>query len=365
MLSLLLTKYSKQFYLGSFLFLAFTSMFVFARPAYAVGIIELIQYGPVAFVSAFFSEVICDMISNFLSPLCQVLFDWSTDFMTIPYVNTIILGLQGLAIVAVIIIRVGIGITSGILLKGGNQEVSIGEYFFKTIVAIIIVALMPMLCRTVINFGTMLYQDIIGGAGSISDALSWFTIGDDIDFSGADEIGSLILWLMIGCLLIVILCFACGYQFVRRQIDMLVVSIIGPIVSVYAATENGMDQVTDLLKKLFGLCCIQWLQYILVEIALNFGIAWISSGAGNDIMTSVFYEGQSAQMFCFCIATFGAALTVPALVDQFTFGGGGSHIGSLVTGTIVGSAIRGAGRVPGNVAGGVARGAGAAVRRFR
>lgn len=341
------TKYSKQLSIALFVLLIAASLIV-ARPAYALGLLELAQLGPVGFIAAVFAQFICDMISNFLSPLCQVLFSWSTDFMTIPYVNTIILGLQGLAMVGVIIIRVGVGISSGILLKGGNQEISIGEYFFKSVVAILIVALMPMLCRLVIQFGTMLYGDIAGGAGTISESLSWFTIGDDIDWDGVGEIGSSILWLMVGCLLILVLCFACGYQFVRRQVDMIVVSIIGPIVSVYSATDNGMDQVTDLLKRLFGLCCMQWLQYILVEIALNFGISWISSGAGEDIMTSMFYEGESAQLFMFCIATFGAALTVPALVDQYTFGGGGSHIGSLVTGTVVGSAIRGGMRAPGS-----------------
>ena len=310
------------------------------RSAYAVDIFDLLKYGPLDFVATFFVELLVSFIQNVLSPLCQVLFDWGTDFMTIPFVNTVILGLQGIAVIAVIIIRIGIGISSGLLLKGGDREQSLGEYIYKTIVAIIIVALMPMLCRLVIQFGNHLYNDITNQGGSIAETLAWFTVNDDfnIDTLSANTHPGSILWFVVGIVVICVLCIACGYQFVRRQIEMLTVSIIGPLVSIYAATENDDNMPIDLLKNLFGLVCLQWLQYLLVQIALWFGIAWISNAFNQDAFAQAF-DAQNAQFFLFTLATFGAALTIPNLVDRYTFSGGGSAAGRVAVGALVSRAI--------------------------
>ena len=323
--------------------MAAASLFVAARPAYAdVTILDLVSQGPVTFVTLFLAQLIADSIQNFFSPLCQVLFSWSTDYLTIPYVNTVILGLQGISAFAVVAIRVGVGISSGILLSGGNREQSLGEYVFKSILALVVVAVMPALCALVIRFGNLIYQDVIGGTGGIAESLAWFTIPDDVDLgslSTASELGSSILWALVGMLVVVVLCFAVGFQFVRRQVEMLVISIVGPIVAAYSATENDSSQVLDLLKKLFGLCCMQWMQYLLVQIALAFGIAWVNGAAGADVLTSLF-SGDNCQRFMFCIATFSAALTLPALLDEFTYSSGGSRVGAAAVGAVVSKSMR-------------------------
>lgn len=315
-------------------------LFFGARQAYAVTVVDMLKYGPYDFIATFVVELCVGFIQNVASPLTQILFDWGTDFMSIPFVNTVILGLQGVAVIAVIVIRIGIGISSGILLKGGDREQSLGEYVYKTIVSVIMVALMPMLCRLVIQFGNHLYNDITKQGGSIADSLSWFTLNDDfsLDYIAAVQHSSTVLWLIIGVLVITILCIACGYQFIRRQIEMLTVSIIGPLVSIYAATENDDNMPFELLKNLFGLVCLQWLQYLLVQIALWFGISWISNAVTQNMIEFCF-DGTNAQLFLFCIATFGAALTIPNLVDRYTFGNGGSHAGRAAVGAIVGRSL--------------------------
>lgn len=311
-----------------------------ARQAYAVNVLDMLKYGPLAFIATFIIELCVSFIQNVASPLTQIMFDWGTDFMTIPFVNTVILGLQGIAVIAVIVIRIGIGISNGILLKGGDREQSLGEYIYKTIVAVLMVALMPMLCRLVIQFGNHLYNDITKQGGSIADSLAWFTLNDDfsLDYVTALENTGTILWVVLGILLVIILCIACGYQFIRRQVEMLTVSIIGPLVSIYAATENDDNMPIELLKNLFGLVCLQWLQYLLVQIALWFGISWISNSASQSALEFAF-TGTNATMFLFCLATFGAALTIPSLVDRYTFGNGASHAGRAAVGAVVGRAM--------------------------
>lgn len=326
--------------------MAAMSMLVLARPAHALGITDLLTKGPFIFFAIFMVELISSFLSDFLIPLTSVLFEWSTDYLSIPYVNTVIVGLQAIAIVAVIAIRVANGINSGILLRGGNHESSLGEYIYRTIAALVVVALMPLLCNLVMKLGNAVFNDVIAGAGTVGDTMSWMTLGDNwnTDNIGAsdDEVVTAALWALIGMVIMTVLTIACGYQFVRRQVEMLVVSIIGPIVAVYYATEEDQSQVYDLLRKLFALCCIMWLQYLLVQVALNFGFAWVTNATveNNTILQSLF-SGDGARRFMFCIATFMAALTVPNIVEQFAFGNGGSRVGGVAVGAVVNKAFRG------------------------
>ena len=324
--------------------MAIMSMLVIATPAYAtVGIKDLMDKGPFVFFGVFVIELISSCLKDFLIPLTSVLFTWSTDYLSIPYVNSVIVGLQAIAIVAVVAIRVANGINSGVLLRGGNHESSLGEYIYQTIAALVVVAMMPLLCNLVMKFGNAIFTDVVSGTGTVADAMSWMTLGDEWDTENIgksdDKVVIAALWSLVGLVVMVVFTIGCGYQFVRRQVEMLVVSIIGPIVAVYYATEDDKSQVYDLLRKLFALCCIMWLQYLLVIVALNFGFAWISNAVvEGDILGSLF-SGDGARRFMFSIAFFMAALNVPNIVEQFAFGNGGSRMGGVMVGRVVGGAF--------------------------
>lgn len=327
-----------------------------ARPAYAVSVQGLIENGPFAFVAMFVIEIVNSALNDVLIPLCGQLFSWTTDYLSIPYVNTVILGLQGISIVAVIALRVAKGITSGILLNGGNREASLGEYLFTSLYAVVLVAIMPFLCNLVIHFGNLIFNDVVKG-GTIENTLSWMSLGDDFDadaISGDEPLVHATLWTVVGLLVMMVLTVGCGYQFLRRQVEMVVVAMIGPLVAIYSATEDSNSQVYDLLRKLFGLCCLMWIQYLLVRIALEFGQSWVayatSTNTGGDAgkLLEALFQDDGARRFLFSLAFFGAALTLPNLLDQFTFGGGGSRIGGVVVGGMVSRAMprRGGGGAP-------------------
>ena len=321
------------------------SMLVLATPAHALGITDLFTKSPYVFFSIFMVELISSCLNDFLIPLTSVLFTWSTDYLSIPYVNSVIVGLQAIAIVAVVAIRVANGINSGVLLRGGNHESSLGEYIYQTIAALVVVAMMPLLCNLVMKFGNAIFTDVVSGTGTVADAMSWMTLGDEWDTENIgksdDKVVIAALWSLVGLVVMVVFTIGCGYQFVRRQVEMLVVSIIGPIVAVYYATEDDKSQVYDLLRKLFALCCIMWLQYLLVQVALNFGFAWITNAVVvNGTLSETLFSGDGARRFMFCIATFMAALTVPNIVEQFAFGNGGSRVGGVAVGAVVNRAMR-------------------------
>lgn len=328
--------------------LAMMAIMLVPRPAYALSIVDLVQMGPFNFLAMFVVEIIDSAMKELLIPLAGTMFTWSTDYLTIPYVNTVILGLQGIAVAAVIALRIAKGVTSGILLGGGNNEVSLGEFFMQSIMAIVIVAIMPLLCNMVIHFGNLIFTDVLNG-GKVETDLKWMTLGDDFDTSSIQDDDSMIhatFWLIAGMLLMLVLVVACGYQFIRRQVEMLTISLIGPLVAIYSASENESSQVWDLLKKLFGLCCLMWLQYLLVRIALNFGHSWLiyagtqSSEDPTVLITRLFAE-EGGRRFLFTIAFFMAALTIPNLVDQYTTVSGGSRIGGVIAGAAVTRSIGG------------------------
>lgn len=318
------------------------------------GLLEAVTGGisPGGLVVMALGWLLLTFIQEFLSPLVSQLFSWSLDYTTIPVFNMVITTLQGISIAAAVAIRVAIGVKDKILLGGGDREQSSGEYVFRSIMSVVVVALMPTLCAGIIELGHSLYNFITGMTDhALESQLSYFTF-DGIDAATlfGSNVTSTAFWLVVGALAIMILTVCCGYQFMRRQVEMIVISVIGPVVSVYAATENETDEVAVLLRNLFGLCCVQWLQYILVSAALGCGKGWMSvalSAFASGGSYAVFGDAGSAQAFLFCVAFFGAALTVPKLVDNYTYGSGGSGGGRMVLGAIVGTAIRSTTRLPG------------------
>lgn len=293
-------------------------------------------------------QLLLSFLQNVIAPLATQLFVWELDYTQVPYVNTVILWLQAFAAIAVVAVRVAIGIKDKILLGGGDNEISASEYIFKSIAAVVVVALMPTLCSIIIRFGHTMFVDITGGsAGSLADQVAFFSMGDK---SFTESLGDAVwtahagnmFWIIMGVIAISVLTFGCGYQFLKRQVEMVTISIIGPIVSIYAATENDTDQVMNLLKNLFGLCCVQWLQYVLVSIALGVGEGWVTAMLTNTtyLENGPFSTAEMTQIFLYTIAWFGAALTVPALVDNYTYGNGGSKAGNAAVGAIVNMGMR-------------------------
>ena len=264
-----------------------------------------------------------------LVPMISGFFDASVNFLSIPIVSTVILWGQGISIAAVIALRVGIGIKE-MMLGSPDREFSLTEYIYKSVTAIILVALMPTLCAAVINLGDTMLADIKGGIGAEAVLDNLTTNDYETLLAGANPV-AVIQMLISSILLLValIMCVIVMYQFAKRQIEMGIVALIAPWVSILAGTTNDSSQYWDLLKNLFGMCVTQWLQYLLCII----GMSWLANLAASagDVYSLTLVPQTFVSMF-FILAIFGASIGVARLIDRYTFSSASSGTGAMLAG---------------------------------
>lgn len=264
-----------------------------------------------------------------LVPMISGFFDASVNFLSIPIVSTVILWGQGISIAAVIALRVGIGIKE-MMLGSPDREFSLTEYVYKSVTAIILVALMPTLCAAVINLGDTMLADIKGGIGAEAVLDNLTTNDYETLLAGTNPV-AVIQMLISSILLLValIMCVIVMYQFAKRQIEMGIVALIAPWVSILAGTTNDSSQYWDLLKNLFGMCVTQWLQYLLCII----GMSWLANLAASagDVYSLTLVPQTFVSMF-FILAIFGASIGVARLIDRYTFSSASSGTGAMLAG---------------------------------
>lgn len=264
-----------------------------------------------------------------LVPMISGFFDASVNFLSIPIVSTVVLWGQGISIAAVIALRVGIGIKE-MMLGSPDREFSLVEYVYKSVTAIILVALMPTLCAAVINLGDTMLADIKGGIGAEA-VLDNLTTNDYESLLAGTNPVAVIQMLISSILLLValIMCVIVMYQFAKRQIEMGIVALIAPWVSILAGTTNDSSQYWDLLKNLFGMCVTQWLQYLLCII----GMSWLANLAASagDVYSLTLVPQTFVSMF-FILAIFGASIGVARLIDRYTFSSASSGTGAMLAG---------------------------------
>lgn len=266
-----------------------------------------------------------------LVPMISGFFDASVNFLSIPIVSTIVLWGQGISIIAVIALRVGIGIKE-MMLGSPDREFSLTEYIYKSVTAIILVALMPTLCAAVIDLGDTMLADIKGGIGAEGVLENMTANGYETLFAATDPV-TVIEMVISSILLLValVMCMIVMYQFAKRQIEMGIVSLVAPWVSILAGTTNDASQYWDLLKNLFGMCVTQWLQYVLCMI----GLAWLANMAASagDVFSLTLVPQTFVSMF-FVIAIFGASIGVSRLIDRYTFSSASSGTGAMLAGIV-------------------------------
>lgn len=264
-----------------------------------------------------------------LVPMVSGFFEASVNFLSIPIVSSIVLWGQGISIVAVIALRVGIGIKK-MMLGSPDREFSLTEYVYKSATAVILVALMPTLCAAVINLGDTMLSDIKGGIGA-EGVIDNLTTNNYESLLGVTNPVAVIQMLISSILLLValIMCVIVMYQFAKRQIEMGIVALIAPWVSILAGTTNDSSQYWDLLKNLFGMCVTQWVQYVLCII----GMSWLANltASATDIYGLTLVPQTFVSMF-FILAIFGASIGVARLIDRYTFSSASSGTGAMLAG---------------------------------
>ena len=276
--------------------------------------------------------VICLLgaLSQFvLAPLINNVAPYMLNWINIPVVNSVILWGQGIAVVAAIAIRVFVGIRDGVLQNGGPRMASLGEYMFRSVAVVALVGFMPVLCNLVMYAGQAMLSDIV--SASYAGGSSLVNAGE-LDFAPfafkASDLGQAFVQNVFGLLLAIKII----YQICKRQIEMLVLSVAAPWISIKSAMESDSNAAGELLVGLFGMCCMQWIQYLFFMVALKMLGAFYSGTGMLEILT---FDGQAWVNMMMCFAVFGAALGAPQLLDRWTFIGGSSRSASMMAAMVV------------------------------
>lgn len=297
--------------------------------------------------------VLGTMATMLVAPTINAFGDWASNWMTIPVVNNVILWGQVISVTIAAAVRVWVGIRTVMMADGGPNPPSLGEYVFKSIGAIALVGLMPILCSLVISFGQMMMRDVLGLAGPGTLTLQahpehLFALADDPENGMALIANSLVCCLMV--LIAGVMCVKVLYELLKRQAQMLIISAVAPWVGITAAVD-GDATYWEYLRSLFGMCVVQWCQYLFMVISLQM----LEQFIGGDVelyelvLINPLDPGDldGFAMALVCLAMFGATLSVPGLLDRWTFGSSSTNAGNMVVGLLArkgGAAAGGVGR---------------------
>ena len=294
-------------------------------------------------ISIAFLFIIYSICSSLVQPVCEIALELALTPLSVPIVNQLILWSQLCALILVVFIRVGKGIYENVFQKAANEETgSAVQWLFKSLIAVACVAVMPLLCNIIIEFGSKAFSDLTGASNEI---ISNGAIHLQFDFPEDDFWNALsnsalnTLATSIGCGLLVVgeLIFILMnvYQIVKRQIVLMVVSIAATWVSIKSATDNT-DDVIDVLVSLLGLVLIQVVQWTFLVIAMK---QLTNVDGGGMLFGADLSDKQTLYTIIFCLALMGAALGVPQVLERYAFSTGRSGAGNMVVGAAMRTGI--------------------------
>lgn len=269
-------------------------------------------------------EKFIDLLTPWIdAALCMITtpftFDWITSLTTV---------FQGVAIAVVLIIVTAKGITSGILLHGGSEDESVGHYLYQSFLPIALIAATPFLTSAIIQ-ATTSFVRIVNHSSSEQLASS---IIDRLNNSLGD-----VSVLITGIIFIVTLYYICtiSFQCIKRWIQLMILSVLTPLVCIFTATEDSSDYVT-ILKSMASVGVITALQVLLLASAPAMPELGASIAQASHIAALEAVLAPAGSAFL-TIGLLAAIKQVPNWIEKYTYastvagrGGIGHHVSSTV-----------------------------------
>lgn len=296
-------------------------------------------------VSAIIS-VITGIFSDAVTSLIQTnLLGYVTNWVTIPVLGQVILWGQAISILVVIIIRVAVGLNSGIL----KDEIKAPEYLFKSIAAVVLIGIMPVLCNLVCQLGQSAVNDVATWATNGMSATELNTNGTndilnnfDALTADMDNIGGFISNIILGNIIkfvFLMLILGIYLQLMVRQFEILIVSVIAPWAGIQVATENNSSQYLEVLTNLFGMFLTQAVQTLFLSICLVQYKLWVSTNNhliadGFGLLFGNADAGSAWIQVIILLALLLATGGIPNLVDRWTFSGSSINATTIMTAAI-------------------------------
>lgn len=248
------------------------------------------------FVDAIFTdennEALGQMINQVVAVITQpITFSWGPAFMVY---------FQGISLLIAIAAVIVNGIKNGILINGGTEDESVGHYIFRSSWPIAIIAATPLIMTTATTVANYAIDDLSMSATGIDYGETLKAVllmqGNPV----TQIIG------IIGAIAVIYYTVTVIFQCVKRQIQLTVLSIIGPLVAAATVSENNSGDFVMLLKEMAGTAVITALQISLLLSAISLPA---TTGFVSAIPTAI-------QPFLI-VGVFGAIKHLPRWIERY------------------------------------------------
>lgn len=210
------------------------------------------------FVDAIFTDennlIVGEMVSTALTYITQpITFSWGRVFMGY---------FQGAALLVALIAIVINGVCTKILINGGTEDESAGHYIFRSIWPIAVIAATP----TIVGFVTSLVSYVINDLMLSATGIDYGKLLSTLILLNANPVMQ--VFSIIGMIAVIYYTITVAFQCVKRQLQMAVLSIIGPLVAISTVSENNSGDFITLMKEIAGIGVITALQLSLLISAI-------------------------------------------------------------------------------------------------
>jgi hypothetical protein len=228
------------------------------------------------------------------------------------WLNMVTLYIQAIALGIVVVMRVVIGLKDGIFANGGDPTTgeTTGQWLFKSLSSVALICAMPMLFKWVAGFSLSIGTDL-NSLGQVSNFDTF--IQDNIITSITSVISKPVglLYAVIVTIVILYYVVVIVFQMLKRQIQIILLSIIAPLVAISSGTKNTSD-ITSLFKEAVSIGLVTGIQWLLLGTAIGSGALLANAlkvGQTNIVAGLLF-----PLVF---IALLGAIKKVPEWVEQY------------------------------------------------
>lgn len=244
--------------------------------------------------------VLSDANNNAISEVLNLVISFITQPVTYSFGRAFTVYFQGVALLIASVVIVVKGITTGILINGGTEDQSVGNYIYQSLKPIILIALTPSIMSLVTTLVHYLINDLMVPLTGIDFGTLLLSILSLNSNPITSLIGGICAIAVIYYTITVIL------QCIKRQFQLAIFAIVGPLLAAITASENNAGDFVSLLKEMGGIGLITVLQLACLMAAITLPA------------TPFFTDLTGVLQPFFVVASFAAIKQIPKWIERYT-----------------------------------------------
>lgn len=208
---------------------------------------------------------------------------------------------QGIALVIAFFVIVVNGVKTGILVNGSSEDESVGYYLFRSMWPLAVIACSPAILASICTAVELIIADLSVSATSI-DYTAMLSEMFSVRINPVTTVISGICALVAVYYTVVVI-----GQCIRRQFQLTVLSIIGPLVAATTVSESNSGDFVTLMKEMLGTGLVTALQVAALFAAISLPVSASFDWAVPSVL----------QPFVIA-AAFGACKWIPDWIESYT-----------------------------------------------